>query len=77
MIVPDRYPLPFLQDFAANLHDCTVFTKIYLVRVYHQLPVEPANIPETAIMTPFGLCEMCRMNFGLRNAKPFSASWTS
>ena len=39
--VPDRYPLPYLQDFAANLHGCRVFSKLDLVRAYNQIPVEP------------------------------------
>jgi cleavage and polyadenylation specificity factor subunit 1 len=65
---PDVYPLPNMLDFADRLTGCTVFSKIDLRKGYWQVPVEPGDVPKTAVATPFGLFEFLRMPFGLRNA---------
>ena len=66
--VPDRYPVPHLHDFTANLAGCTIFSAIDLVKSYYQIPMVDADIAKTGVITPFGLFEFLRMPFGLRNA---------
>ena len=49
----DRYPLPHIQDFGSNLHGRKVFSVLDLQRGYHQIPMDPADVKKTAIITPF------------------------
>jgi cleavage and polyadenylation specificity factor subunit 1 len=66
--VPDSYPLPNIQDFSNKLHGSSIFSKIDLVKGYHQVPVSKDSVQKTAITTPFGMFEYLYMPFGLRNA---------
>lgn len=66
--IPDRYPVRHIHDFNVAINGCKVFSTIDLIKAYTQIPVNPADVPKTAITTPFGLFEFPFMSFGLRNA---------
>lgn len=61
---PDRYPPPFIKDVTNFLAGTTIYSKIDLQRAYNQVPMNDADIPKTAIITPFGLFEFVRMPLG-------------
>ena len=68
----DRYPVPHIQDFSVQQK---VFSKVDLVRGYNQIPVAAADIPKTAVTTPFGLFEFHSVSRMRR--KLFRDLWTN
>ena len=68
MTTTDRYPVRNLQDFNADLRGKKIFSKVDLLKGYHQIPVNPDDVRKTAVITPFGLYLFPRCPFGLKNA---------
>ena len=66
--LPDKYPIPHIQDFNQSIGTAKVFGTIDLIRAYHQIPVAPDDVNKTAVTTPFGNFVFFAMPFGLRNA---------
>ncbi|GBN77067.1 Transposon Ty3-I Gag-Pol polyprotein [Araneus ventricosus] len=66
--VKEKYPIPCIADFTTELNGKQMFSHIDLIKAYHQIPINPADVHKTAICTPFGLFESLRMQFGLCNA---------
>ena len=65
---PDRYPVKRLTNFTYILKGTKWYTTLDLKRAFNQIPINPEDVENTAVITPFGLFEYLVMCYGLRNA---------
>ncbi|XP_039969682.1 uncharacterized protein LOC120781526 [Bactrocera tryoni] len=66
--IPDRFPIPNMDEILGKLGKCQYFTTIDLARGFHQIEMDSESIQKTAFSTKRGHYEYVRMPFGLRNA---------
>ncbi|GJU73362.1 putative reverse transcriptase domain-containing protein [Tanacetum coccineum] len=68
LTVKNRYPLPRIDDLFDQLQGLSVYLKIDLRSIYHQLRIREEDIPIKAFRTRYGHFEFQVMSFGLTNA---------
>ena len=66
--IKNKYPLPRIEDLFDQLRGANVFLEIDLRSGYHQLRIQPSDIPKMTFITMYGLYEFTVMSFGLMNA---------
>ena len=66
--IPDRQPIPRIQDILDNLKGNSWFTTLDMSQAYHQGNVAKNSQKYTAFTTPWALYEWLRIPYGIMNA---------
>lgn len=68
--VPDRHPIPRIQDMLDSLHGSSWFSMIDQGKAYHQGFFDPKSRPLTAFITPWRLYQWNRIPFAVAELRP-------
>ena len=65
---PEGYPIPALKSFTSKLHGSKIFSKVDLFSAFHNVVIDPQDVPKTTTLTPWGVYVYKRLAFGLSGA---------
>jgi hypothetical protein len=69
--IKNKYPLSRINVLFDQLARSNVFSKTDLRSDYHQIKIQPCDIPKTTFSTRYGLYEFLVMSFGLTNVPAY------
>ncbi|XP_055613061.1 uncharacterized protein K02A2.6-like [Uranotaenia lowii] len=67
-IIPEKHPLPTFEEIMPHLDGCKLFSKIDLVKAFHQIELAPNSRDITTFVTQDGYYRYKRLMFGMKVA---------
>jgi len=68
MTIKNKYPIPRIDDMLDRFAGKTIFSTLDLREAYHQIKLQPSDMPKTTFRTPFGSYMYTTLAMGLTNS---------
>ena len=70
-ITANAWPIPNMNTAIANLANQAIFSTLDIREAFYGVELSPESIQKSAIITPWGLFEYLRSNFGLKDSMKY------